>query len=485
MKILAVLAVGMFAPLVAHAQTHETLLPNAPSVTIDLTNSSATGARAKKPLPPDSLAGDNASPEAGMSLYTVVDLALRNSKAVKVAEADVMRARGALSETRDVYIPNFAVGSGLGYSYGFPLGTPTIFNVTSTSLLLSFSQHDYIRSARAAVKSAALSLENMRRQIILDAALDYIDLNTTLQQIAALNHAVHDSDALISVLQDRLQAGVASRMDVTQAQLTQAQVQVRIFQLQDHADELREHLSNLTGFNADLILPQSSSIPAFPDLDFSSIMEKSGRAPEVEAADATADAKMYAAWGDERQNYRPTVQFAAQYALFSTINNYTVYYVPGSFQANNFGVGIQAIWPLFDPVRHNRALESKAEAERARRQAELARIQNSESDMKLWHSLQELEAQAKVAQLQQQIAQETLATTVTQMNQGSASATAPTITPQQADEGRIQERTTYVDLQDAQFNVARTKLNLLSAVGGLEDWVRQDAQLPAPSRPRK
>ncbi|MEO6829729.1 MAG: TolC family protein, partial [Acidobacteriaceae bacterium] len=151
------------APLPASSRQHVTLAGN---LTVLADN---TGA-AIHPLPGD------------ISLYTVVDLALRNSKKVRIAEAQEKVARGAWKETRDVYIPNLLLGSGLGYSYGFPLGTPTIFNVTSTSLLFSFSQHDYIRSAQAADKAALLSLKDTRQKVILDATLNYIDLTKTLDQ---------------------------------------------------------------------------------------------------------------------------------------------------------------------------------------------------------------------------------------------------------------------------------------------------------------
>ena len=104
------------------------------------------------------------------------------------------------------------------------------------------------------------------------------------------------------------------------------------------------------------------------------------------------------------------------------------------------------------------------------------RIQNSESNVALWHSLRELEAQEKVADLQQQIAQDTLSSIETQMEHGSASAAGAPITPQQAQEYRIDERTGFVDLQDAQFGVTRVKLNLLNAIGGLEDWAKAASQ---------
>ncbi|HEX7159427.1 MAG TPA: TolC family protein, partial [Edaphobacter sp.] len=76
---------------------------------------------------------------AQISFTTAVDLALKNSPRVKLAQADVDKARAVLDQTKQVYIPTLAVGSGLGYSYGFPLGQPSVFNVTSQSLLFNYS----------------------------------------------------------------------------------------------------------------------------------------------------------------------------------------------------------------------------------------------------------------------------------------------------------------------------------------------------------
>lgn len=457
--------------LAAFAQIPDAPAPNPPLHTITIANAHGPAAHLQNTSVAPNISGD-------VSLYTVVDLALRNSKAVQVAEAGQQAAHGAWKESRDAYIPNFALGSGLGYSYGFPLGTPTVFNVTSTSLLFSFSQHDYIRSAQAAEKAATLRLRDTRQQVILDASLTYIDLAKTLGQIAALNQAAAETDKLIDILRDRLQAGLENHMQMTRARLTGAQIQLRVIQMEDHAEDLRQHLSNLTGLDPALIQPVASSVPQLPNLDFPSLLRTSPKPPAVQAADATADSKMFAAWGDKRQNYRPTVQFASQYALFSKINNYTVYYPPNAFQYNNFGLGIQAVWPLFDRIRGDKAEESQAEAVRARRQAELTRIQTDEGNLTLWHSLRELEAQEQVADLQQQLAQDTLAATITQMNHVSADASGGPIPPQQAEQQRIEERTSYVDLQDAQFSVTKVKLDLLNAIGDLEDWAKQSSSLP-------
>jgi len=65
---------------------------------------------------------------AQVSLATVVDLAQHNSSAVKLAEADLQKAQAALAQTEDAYIPNFVIGSMVGYSHGFPTGQPSVGN---------------------------------------------------------------------------------------------------------------------------------------------------------------------------------------------------------------------------------------------------------------------------------------------------------------------------------------------------------------------
>ncbi len=479
-RILTVLGTAFCIAAAAYAQTPNAPLPNAPvAAAVDSTASQKDAATQTLAWNmPQSAAAVASAPSApgDVSLYTIVDLALRNSKSVQIAEADRKRTLAVRTQTRDVYIPNFSVGSGLGYSYGFPLGNPTLFNVQSSFLLFSFSQRDYIRSAQASLKATTYALKNTRQQVILDATLNYIELNKTLGQIAALQEALADTNNLVGVVEDRLHAGLASKMDRTQAQLTRAQTQLQIIRMEDHADELRRHLSGLTGLDATEISPVASSIPALPSLDFQGLISKKDRSPAVQSAFATANARMYSAKGDEKQSNRPIVFGAFQYARFAGFNGYSKYYQPNTFIPNNVGIGINATWPLFDRTRHDKAKESEAIAQHDRLQAELAKIQNDEGNLALWHSLRELEAQAQVSDLQQQLAQDTLASIVTQMNQGSVAGNGNPVTPQQADQYRIEERTRYVALSDAQFNVTRVKLDLLNAVGGLEDWAKQSPQ---------
>lgn len=445
------------------AQQRSSAVPDAPSPQIRIAISTPPAS----PLA-DSRAASAPAPGT-ISMYTIVDLALRNSQAVRVAQASQQHARATLLEMRNAYIPNFSLGSGLGYSYGFPLGNPTLFNVNSTSLLFSFSQKYYIRAASDGLKAATLSLKDIRQQIIQDAASSYIELSTTLDEMTALQQAADTAGQMVGVVQDRLRAGLAAPVDLTRAKLTRAQLQLKVMQMQDHASELRTHLANLTGLPVSSIEPSMATVPPMPGLDFDTLQQRNGDSAAIQASFATARSRFDTAIGDKNQNYRPTVGMAAQYARFAPFNGYSNYY--RNFSYNNIGIGIQAVWPLFDPIRHDKAMESKAEAARAQHQAELDKIRNSEANLSLWHSLQELKLRQEVATLQQQLAQSELEAVLTRMNSAPAPDSIP-ITPQQADQDRIEERTRYADMKAAEFNVIKTQLSLLSAVGGLEDWAK-------------
>lgn len=410
---------------------------------------------------------------AQVSFYTAVDLSLRNSQEVRMAESDVRRALAGLQESRDAYIPNFVLGSGLGYSYGFPVGQPSVFNGTSQSLLLSFSQPDYIRSARASLKAAQFSLKDMRQKVAAEAASAYVELTADNQQLAALDQQHDYGQHLIEIEQQRLAAGFDSKLDETRAELNNAQLELRRIHLQKHAALLQARLAHLTGLPETNIATQGESIP--PPPSFAANQNYAALAAQendgLHASDAAARSKMYVAFGDERQNYHPEIAFALQYSRFAKFNNYQIYY--NRFQHNNFDVGIQLSLPLFDAVRRAKARGSSADAEHAQAQANQNRQQFSEQVLELQNSLDELAAQQKVARLESDYARELLQSVTTQLQSGSAGNGGTPLTPKDEELAKIEERRRYADLIDANLQLTEAQINLLRSLGRVEDWARQ------------
>src|SRR6201987_446702 len=149
---------------------------------------------------------------AHISFTTAVTLALKSNPKVLMAQADVDKALAFVQQLRYAYIPNVVGGSGIGPpSYGFPLGQPSIFNITASSLVFSYSQHDYLRAAQAAYDAANLNLKDARESVAEDTAITYLALDRDLQRQAALRDQQGFADRLVAIVQQRLDGGQATQ----------------------------------------------------------------------------------------------------------------------------------------------------------------------------------------------------------------------------------------------------------------------------------
>ena len=239
---------------------------------------------------------------------------------------------------------------------------------------------------------------------------------------------------------------------------------------------MRSKLAHLTGLKPSSFQRIDSSIPPLPaptavHLDIGNI---ASRNPTVAAAKANAQSKFYLSMGDKRQIRRPQFGFGMQYSRFAQFNNYSEYYQ--HFQHNNFGVAININIPIFDASGRAKAQQSAAQAEYARAQAQHALDEVDESILNLGQSLKELRAQQRVAELRSKLATAQLATVQQEMKSGSGQPNANPVTPQQAEQAHIQERERYIELLDANLNVARAELNLLRLTGGIQGWLRSAPQ---------
>lgn len=410
--------------------------------------------------------------KAQISFYTAIDLALRNSHEVKMAAADVERAAAGLSQTKDAYLPSVSVGSSIGYSYGFPVGQPSIYNVNANSLALSFSQPFLVRSARAALEGARAALKDTRDKVVAQAALAYIELDMCQRELTALDQQHEFGQRLVDIEQQRSAAGLSSAMEVTQSELTNAQLELRRLHLQDHISLLRLRLADLTGLTENGVTPESASIPGMPTPPPTNTLSGlSAQTAAITAADAEAKSKQFVADADTHRRLRPEIAFGIQYSRYAKFNNYAQYYL--RFQHNNFDVGINMTFPLYDPFVKAKARASAADAVHAREQADLFRLQLAEQTRELSGGLDELRAQQKVARLQDEFAQENVDAVLTQLQIGSGNQNATPLTPRDEQRARVEERRRYVDKLECDFQLMQAQIQLERTLGGIEDWAMQ------------
>ena len=410
---------------------------------------------------------------AQVSLATVVDLAQRNSSAVKLAEADVQKAQAALAETKDAYIPNFVIGSTVGYSHGFPTGQPSVGSATMQSLVLSYSQRQYTKAARAGLEAANLSLKDAQEQVALDASTAYLELDTVNRELEAARQQQALSDRLVQIEQQRAEAGVDSDLDLLQTRLKIAQLKLQRLHLETRAATLARQLAVLTAMPLGSILPDHASIPEIPAVK----AEEAPRSlPGIDAAGAMARSKQFQAKGDDLSWRRPQIGFGAVYNYDSDdLNSYSTYYK--NFTPNNVSFGLQVTFPFFDFALRAKAKETAAEALRATVEAEQAQRQNDVQVASLTGSLRELDALAEVASLKRQIADEQLKAVLAQLELGNGAETGPgaqpQLTPKAEQLARIDERQKYEDSLDASLDLAKARLGLLRALGHMQDWLNE------------
>jgi len=412
-----------------------------------------------------------------MSLTTVVDLAERSNPRVQSAQADVVRASAVLAQTHDAYIPAVTMGAGLGQAYGYLPSPPTLFTVNAGSLIYNVSQKYYIASARAGLNAAQLALQDVRENVAQDTALAFLALDHDQQREQALRQQTGFAATLVNVAQQRLDAGQDSQIDLTQAKLTAAQLGLSALRAQDETANDREHLARLMGvpsasLSVDGVFP-ASPVP---------VAEPSGPAAAyanagVASAFANARAREQQARGDSRFRFWPQVNLVVQYNRYATFTN--SFATLENFSQNGAHIGsdeaafgVQISLPFFDKTRSDKAHESAAEASKSLHDAQNAQIDALDGETRTRHTIAELAAQAEVAGLQQQLAQQKLDVLRVQLQNGTGNPNGPPMTPKDEQNARIDERDKYLAVIDASFQLHQAEIQLLRQTGGLEEWLK-------------
>lgn len=404
-----------------------------------------------------------------------LELALAHSTGSAIANADVQRMFASYRELRNGYAPQVMVGSGLGYSYGFPLSlegsAPSLVNVVAQSTVFNPSQHQFMRAARTDWQASQSQSKDQRNAIIQDAALSYAELAKWEARIVRLQSDEDQAHQTETAVNLRVQQGIDSIVDLNKAKLTAARVRLHLAEARGSADLLRRHLAELTGLPvlSIQIAPESmpNLPPASPEEDVVSKAVASSPALKFTEQHAVAAAMRASA---EHRALLPSLDFAAQYARLSTYNNYDQYFK--KFQPNNITIGMSFRLPIFSAAQRARAQAADAESLKAKKQAEAARYQVEDETLKAQRAAEQADAAREVAQLEYQLAQSSLDAAQTRSE-------TQTGTLHELAEARAQASEKYLAYQDADFEYQHARLNLLRATGDLEKWAYEP---PAPAK---
>lgn len=402
-------------------------------------------------------------------LKRVVELALAHSTTMQASQIDEQRAFASYHEARYQYLPQLTVGSGLGKSYGYPLSlegsAPSIVNTTAQSAVINPALRDFVRAARTEFEASGVQTRDQRSQVIQDTVLKYAELSKWETLMIQLSHDYEDALKMEQAVNERISAGVDNPLLRNQARLNAARVYLHISQAQGAIDVLRHELAQLTGLPAAAIETVPESIPALPEVkqEDNLAAKAAQQNPLIQLADLRATSAAFRARGEHRAMW-PSIDFAAQYALLASFNNYQNFFRVGSFQPNNATVGVAIRFPFLNPSQHARAQAADATALHARNEVQATKNQVSDQTLKLQRSVEQLAAAQQVVELEYQIAKSNLGAVQIRVESGSASL-------HDLDDARSQANEHYDALQDTNFELERARISLLRATGDLEAWV--------------
>jgi outer membrane protein TolC len=415
-----------------------------------------------------------------LPLERAIRLALANGTGMAIANADVQRTFASYLELRNNYLPQIAAGSGLGWTYGYPLtiegSPPALLDVVAQNTIFNPSQRQFLSAAKMDWRASELQGRDQRAAVIRDVVLTYAELAKWETRLVRLQEYEAQSQQMEQAVSERLKAGVDSAVDLNKAKLTTARVRLHRAEARGSADVLRRHLSTLTRIPASSIEIEPETIPALPPVAAEENLPEKAVAsnPALKFAERHSLAEAMRASGEHRA-LLPSIDFSAQYARFSTFNNYTVYF-PNHFQKDNATVGFALRIPIFNASQRARADAADAEAVKAKKQAEAARDQVSEETLKLQRAAEQLQAAREVAELEYQLAQSGLEAAQTRID-------AKTGTLHDLADARVQAAERYLIFQDADFEYQRVRMNLLRATGDLETWALPGSSSPtSPSK---
>jgi outer membrane protein TolC len=402
-----------------------------------------------------------------LPLKRAVELALTHSTVMAGAAADRQRAAAAYLETRNQYLPQIIAGAGLGASWGFPLSlagsAPSLFNVNAQSSLINPALREFLKAAKEDSKATDAQTKDQRDQVLQDTVLTYLELVKWESMLGQLQEDEDQSVQALGQINERVQSGVDSQLDMTKAKLAAAQSRLQLAQAKGAVDVLLEHLSQLTGIPSSNIEPDSDSVPALPELkqndDLIHMAIESN--PAVSAAQSRVTAQDLRVKGEKRSLY-PTIDFAAQYAVLSNFNNYAEFY--NAFQRNNATVGVSIRVPFLDFSQRARIQQAEADAIHAKEEVKATQNQVSEETLRAERSIEQLAAAQDVASLQYQLAQSNVQSVEVRMNSSN-------VTIHDLEDARTAMYARYTTLQDANYELEKARINLLRVTGQLSGWL--------------
>ena len=408
-----------------------------------------------------------------------------SNETVKAALAQFRQARAAVRFSRAGYFPVLTVSpsaSRARESGNEPFAGPASAGVTQNDFVIPFDAayepdvwgrvRRTVEGARAGAQASAADLETVRLSLHAELALDYFEAHSLDAEIQLLSSTVTSYQKALELTQSRFQGGVASQVDVAQAQTQLETTRAQAIDLQVQRAQLEHAIAALIGKPASdftlPVVPLAAQPPAIPPGLPSQLLE---RRPDIASAErrmAAANANI----GVARSAYFPVFGLNVSGGFTSDMIS-TLIQGPSSM----WSVGASAVETIFEGGQR-RAVSEQARAAYDQtvafyRQTVLTAFQEVEDNLA---ALRILEQEAATQRGAVQAAEHSLALSNTRYRGGVTSYLEVTT----AQSAALVDERVEVQIQGRRMTAC---VLLIKALGGGWDAasLRTVASIPAPA----
>lgn len=400
-----------------------------------------------------------------LTLKQAVDLALEQNPDLVLARLDEIKANQAIRAARDPFVPKVFVGSGLAYTYGFPMSidgsAPSIVQARAVASIYDKTKSLKVAEEQENARTVKLTSEGKREEVAERVAIAYLDADRAarLARIAA-----KQIEALTQVLESarvRVAEGRAIRLDEMRAELEREKARERARLLESDARFAQTQLSMLIGGSADDRVETSleiAPIGSLPDSEAAAVRQALESSSELKRLQSSLLAQGFNLQ-QERASRLPKVELVAQYGLFAKFNNFDQYF--NRFQRNNAQLGLSFQLPVLAGTAAS-AATATAHAESDRLRTEVGRVRNRTSyeTQRAYQAVTNAERSRDLARLELEVQRENVAVTLARQESGRA-------TLAEVEQARFAEGERWIGYYDTQHRLERAKVALLRWSGSL------------------
>ncbi len=401
-----------------------------------------------------------------LSFDQALNRARTEAPEVLLARFDELQAKNAIRIAKDPFSPKVIVGSGLAYTYGFPMSiegsAPSIFQAKAVQSLINKPQSYLLAKSRVDAHSVAFTVQERKDAAIEKTAKLYLDASLVRKNRELVQQQIASLEKVRDTVDARVEEGRILAIEARRAEINARKAKQRSSLLNAELGQIERSLAFVLGYAAEdqvetqpieaLATEAPADLAEAVKLALDNSRELKRLQSDIQAKNLEFQAN--------RSSWYPQVDLVAQYGLFARFNNFDQYF--NRFQRNNVLLGASFKFPVVPGTASSaQAANALNEVNRLRLRVANTRNRIEIDTRKLLEDLKLQKENQDLAKLDLEVARDQVSIVLAQIEEGKAAQ-------RQLEEARFLESEKWIAYYEASHAVERAKVSVLAALGQLE-----------------